>query len=160
MVANNTPALARNSMDGGISWPGKALLQLLSPGGHRGLSILIFHRVLRTPDPLFPGEVDEAEFTRQVSLLTRHFNVIPLLDAAPCRRARPASPLTTATPTMPKWRCRCCSAWARMPLFLSPPHFWTAGGCGTTPSSSWCAPRPAAASTPARWAWACTRWTR
>jgi peptidoglycan/xylan/chitin deacetylase (PgdA/CDA1 family) len=87
MVANNTPALARNSMDGGISWPGKALLRLLSPGGHRGLSILIFHRVLRAPDPLFPGEVDAAEFTRQVSLLTRHFNVIPLLDAVRHARA-------------------------------------------------------------------------
>ncbi|WP_229415885.1 hypothetical protein [Pseudoduganella armeniaca] len=32
----------------------KTLLSLLSPGGRRGLSILIYHRVLPRKDPLFP----------------------------------------------------------------------------------------------------------
>ena len=41
----------------------KPLLALLSPAGHRArLSVLIFHRVLPRPDPLFPGEIDAAGF--------------------------------------------------------------------------------------------------
>jgi peptidoglycan/xylan/chitin deacetylase (PgdA/CDA1 family) len=45
------------------------------------LSILIYHRVLAQPDPLFPGEVDAAAFDRQLSLLKRCFRVMPLLKA-------------------------------------------------------------------------------
>ncbi|WP_229483423.1 polysaccharide deacetylase family protein [Massilia horti] len=60
---------------------GKALMRMLSPGGQQGLSILIYHRVLDHPDPLFPGEVDRAEFDRQLRLLKSIFNVIPLPDA-------------------------------------------------------------------------------
>ncbi len=46
------------------------------------LSILIYHRVLARADPLFPAEVDGAVFERQVRLLKRFFNVIPLGEAA------------------------------------------------------------------------------
>lgn len=66
---------------------GKALMRMLSPGGARGLSILIYHRVLERPDPLFPGEVDQAEFDRQLRLLKSLFNVIPLPDAVRHMRA-------------------------------------------------------------------------
>lgn len=66
---------------------GKALMRVLSPGGSSGLSILIYHRVLTRPDPLFPGEVDQVEFNRQLGLLKSMFNVIPLLDAVHHLRA-------------------------------------------------------------------------
>jgi peptidoglycan/xylan/chitin deacetylase (PgdA/CDA1 family) len=64
----------------------KSLLALLSPGGQTGLSILIYHRVLPRKDPLFPGEVDAAEFSAQLGLLRSRFNVLPLLEAV--RRAK------------------------------------------------------------------------
>jgi peptidoglycan/xylan/chitin deacetylase (PgdA/CDA1 family) len=60
---------------------GRALTRLLSPGGKRGLSILIYHRVLPKKDPLFPGEVDAVDFDKQLSILKSSFNVIPLIDA-------------------------------------------------------------------------------
>ena len=60
---------------------GRALTRLLSPGGKRGLSILIYHRVLPKKDPLFPGEVDAADFDKQLGILKSCFNVIPLIDA-------------------------------------------------------------------------------
>ncbi|MDB5936849.1 MAG: polysaccharide deacetylase family protein [Massilia sp.] len=60
---------------------GKAMMRLLSPGGKHGLSIFIYHRVLPCKDPLFPGEVDSAEFDRDLRRIASMFNVIPLLDA-------------------------------------------------------------------------------
>ncbi|MED5612625.1 polysaccharide deacetylase family protein [Janthinobacterium sp. P210005] len=45
------------------------------------LSILIYHRVLARPDPLFPGEVDAALFQRQLRLLKRFYTPLPLDDA-------------------------------------------------------------------------------
>lgn len=45
------------------------------------LSILIYHRVLARPDPLFPAEVDRARFERQMGLLRRCFTVLPLAQA-------------------------------------------------------------------------------
>ena len=45
------------------------------------LSILIYHRVLARPDPLFPDEVDAGVFARHLGLLKRYFRVMPLLDA-------------------------------------------------------------------------------
>lgn len=57
-------------------------LQLLSPGGARGkLSILIFHRVLPQPDPLFPDEMHAARFDELCGWLAGWFNVMPLGDA-------------------------------------------------------------------------------
>jgi len=54
----------------------------LSPGGPRArLSVLIFHRVLPRPDPLFPGEPDAARFDWQLRLLKRWFDILPLPDA-------------------------------------------------------------------------------
>jgi peptidoglycan/xylan/chitin deacetylase (PgdA/CDA1 family) len=59
----------------------KSLLSLCSPGGKRGLSILIYHRVLPSKDELFPGEVDRQEFSDQMALLKSRFNVLPLAQA-------------------------------------------------------------------------------
>lgn len=51
----------------------------LSPGGARGgLSVLIFHRVLPTPDPLFPDEPDAARFAEILDWVGKTFNVLPL----------------------------------------------------------------------------------
>lgn len=51
-------------------------------GGQGRLSIFIFHRVLPHPDPLFPGEVDVADFDRMMGWITRWFRVLPLDHAA------------------------------------------------------------------------------
>lgn len=56
------------------------------------LSILIYHRVLPQPDPLFPGEVDAELFERHLRLLKRFFNVIPLLEATRHLRKRSLPP--------------------------------------------------------------------
>lgn len=59
------------------------LTSKLSPAGpHARLSILIYHRVLPVPDPLFPGEVDAAWFDAQMALVKDSFNVLPLGEAA------------------------------------------------------------------------------
>ncbi|MES2758030.1 MAG: polysaccharide deacetylase family protein [Pseudomonadota bacterium] len=60
---------------------GKGLMRVLSPGGAKGLSIFIYHRVLAHKDQLFPAEVDRHEFDHAVQLITSMFNVIPLIDA-------------------------------------------------------------------------------
>lgn len=55
---------------------------LLSPGGARGgLSILIFHRVLPSPDVLYPGEVDATRFDTLLGWLAASFSVLPLEQA-------------------------------------------------------------------------------
>jgi len=57
----------------------KHLGSWMAPGGRRGrLSILIYHRVLATPDPMRPGEVDAATFSWHIQLLARYFKVLPL----------------------------------------------------------------------------------
>lgn len=62
--------------------PSRALLSLFSPGGLRSrLAILIYHRVLPQPDPLFPGESDAETFDHQMRQLAGCFKIIPLLDA-------------------------------------------------------------------------------
>jgi len=66
-----------------MRWLGTVAAHLASSGGRRGrLSILIFHRVLMVPDPLRPGEPTVELFRWQMELLQRHFNVLPLAEAA------------------------------------------------------------------------------
>ncbi len=61
----------------------RAVYSALAPAGaHARLSTLIFHRVLATPDPLLPDEPNAEEFEHRMRWLQRHFNVIPLADAA------------------------------------------------------------------------------
>lgn len=58
------------------------LAKRLSPAGPGArLNILIFHRVLPEPDPLFPGETTVASFDSQMGLLQSLFNVLPLHEA-------------------------------------------------------------------------------
>jgi peptidoglycan/xylan/chitin deacetylase (PgdA/CDA1 family) len=60
----------------------RPLIGLLSPSGARArLSILIFHRVLSGPDPLYPEEVDRERFTTICRWLAGWFNVLPLDQA-------------------------------------------------------------------------------
>lgn len=55
---------------------------LLAPGRSRGrLAILIYHRVLAQPDPLYGDEVDRASFDWQMGLLARCFSVLPFNEA-------------------------------------------------------------------------------
>lgn len=55
----------------------------LSPrGADARLSILIYHRVLPAPDPLFPSEPTVATFDAHMAVLKAVFNVLPLAEAA------------------------------------------------------------------------------
>ena len=75
----------------------RLLNQALSPGGARGrLAILIFHRVLREPDPLLPSEPDAAWFEALMSDMRRWFNVIPLEEGARRLAARDLPPRALA----------------------------------------------------------------
>ena len=57
----------------------KALLNLLSPPGPNSrLSVLIFHRVLPEPDPLFPDEMHARRFDAMCGWLAAWFNMLPL----------------------------------------------------------------------------------
>jgi len=46
------------------------------------LAILMYHRVLSTPDPFHAGDVDALAFDWQLSVVKRYFNVLPLTEAA------------------------------------------------------------------------------
>ena len=59
----------------------KTALQLASSAGGTKLSILIFHRVLPEPDPIFPDELDARHFDQMMGWINSWFNVMPL-DAA------------------------------------------------------------------------------
>jgi peptidoglycan/xylan/chitin deacetylase (PgdA/CDA1 family) len=64
------------------------VFEQLSPAGARArLSVLIFHRVLPAPDPLFPGEVDAARFETQMRWVKQWFNVLPLTEAVALLRS-------------------------------------------------------------------------
>lgn len=60
----------------------RAALTTAATGADARLGILIFHRVLARPDPLFPHEVDAARFDRMMAAVKRTFNVLPLVQAA------------------------------------------------------------------------------
>ncbi len=47
----------------------------------RSIVILVFHRVLRDPDPMFPEAIDADRFERYMSILARRFNVLRLDEA-------------------------------------------------------------------------------
>lgn len=60
----------------------KPLLHCLSPAGVGArLSVLIFHRVLSDPDPLFPDEMHARRFDTLCGWLAAWFNVLPLDQA-------------------------------------------------------------------------------
>lgn len=69
----------------------------LSPGGRgAALSILIFHRVLATPDPLFPEQVDAARFDLILSWVRRCFTVLRLEQAIEMLKAGSLPPRALA----------------------------------------------------------------
>lgn len=56
-------------------------LATAAPAGADGcLSVLIYHRVLRAPDPLLPDEPTAGEFEQTMRWIRSTFNVIPLAD--------------------------------------------------------------------------------
>ena len=60
----------------------RQVFRLMSPAGGRGrLSILIFHRVVKSADPLFPELPDAAKFETILRWLKTWFNVLPLDQA-------------------------------------------------------------------------------
>ncbi len=60
----------------------RSLARVLSPGARGArLSILIFHRVLALPDPLFPELPDVRHFARLMGWVQRWFQVLPLATA-------------------------------------------------------------------------------
>ena len=74
----------------------KSLIQWASPTGARAhLSVLIFHRVLPEPDPLFPNEVHARRFDALCGWLASWFNVLPL-DQAVARLKAGALPARAA----------------------------------------------------------------
>lgn len=61
----------------------KPFLRALAPAGDRArLSVLIFHRVMATADPLRPGEPTAQAFEAQLRWVRAWFNVLPLSAAA------------------------------------------------------------------------------
>lgn len=54
---------------------------LADPLRGRGLSILLFHRVLPAADPIFPGELDAARFDALMRRVAARFRVLALADA-------------------------------------------------------------------------------
>lgn len=58
-----------------------ALRALSPPGAGARLSVLIFHRVLPAPDPLFPDEIDAARFTQVCAWARQWFQVLALDEA-------------------------------------------------------------------------------
>ena len=66
----------------------KPLFGWMSPAGAKArLSILIFHRVLPEPDPLFPQEMHARQFDAVCGWLANWFNILPLERAVPQLRA-------------------------------------------------------------------------
>jgi peptidoglycan/xylan/chitin deacetylase (PgdA/CDA1 family) len=60
----------------------KPFFTLMSPTGPKGrLSVLIFHRVLPEPDPLFPDEMHAQRFHAMCGWIKTWFNVLPLDQA-------------------------------------------------------------------------------
>jgi len=58
----------------------RAALDLVSPGGRRWLSVLIYHRVLPKPDPLLPGLIDVHAFSQQMATISSSFSLLPLRE--------------------------------------------------------------------------------
>lgn len=50
-------------------------------GPSASLLVLIYHRVLPTPDPMLPSEPDAAAFAQHLELFAKNFTVLPLREA-------------------------------------------------------------------------------
>ena len=57
-------------------------LHAVSPAGSGArLSVVLFHRVLAAPDPMFPDDIDQSRFRQICDWLAAWFNVLPLDQA-------------------------------------------------------------------------------
>jgi peptidoglycan/xylan/chitin deacetylase (PgdA/CDA1 family) len=60
----------------------RAVYRLAAPPGPGSrLTVMIFHRVLKEPDPLLPSEPDEQQFEARMRAVRAWFNVLPLAEA-------------------------------------------------------------------------------
>ncbi len=67
----------------------RSLFGVLAPGrANARLSVLVYHRVLPSADPLFPELPEEARFDAQMRWVRQWFNVLPLAEAVARLRAR------------------------------------------------------------------------
>ncbi len=71
----------------GLMPAAKAVMGAVDAFAGARLSIVIFHRVLPGPDPLFPGEMHAARFDALCAELARRFRVMTLRDAMAARHA-------------------------------------------------------------------------
>ena len=76
ILAASLPVAAR--ADGAWRY---VLSQLAPAGAVAKLSIVLFHRVLASPDPLFPGDPDAKRFDELCGWLAAWYQVLPLDDA-------------------------------------------------------------------------------
>ena len=77
----------------------RPFFHLRSPAGPKArLSVLIFHRVLPEPDPLFPDEIHASRFDELCGWLANWFNVLPL-DLAVARLQAGTLPARAASIT-------------------------------------------------------------
>jgi peptidoglycan/xylan/chitin deacetylase (PgdA/CDA1 family) len=60
--------------------------------GGRGLLVLIYHRVLAQPDPMFQGDVEAGRFAAHMELLATCFNPLPLSEALERLQSRSLPP--------------------------------------------------------------------
>jgi peptidoglycan/xylan/chitin deacetylase (PgdA/CDA1 family) len=67
-----------SSIESGLIHAAGALLS--RRGTRASLLVLIYHRVLPSPDPMLPSEPDAATFARHMDLLAENFTVLPLRD--------------------------------------------------------------------------------
>lgn len=77
--------------DRGVAHTARAVAWAANAARGSRLSTLIFHRVLREQDPIFPLELDARRFERLMSIVAKVFHVLPLQDAV-ARLARDELP--------------------------------------------------------------------
>jgi peptidoglycan/xylan/chitin deacetylase (PgdA/CDA1 family) len=71
-----------NGMEPRHRLPARAIASALSPRGSRArLAVFGYHQVLERRDPLRPGEPDQADFDRDLAVMTSVFTLLPLEEA-------------------------------------------------------------------------------
>jgi peptidoglycan/xylan/chitin deacetylase (PgdA/CDA1 family) len=105
-----------------------AVAAAASAGTTGRLSVLIYHRVLERPDPLFPDEVDARRFADQMALLSTAFNVIPLSEAVDRLVERRLPPRAVCVTFDDGYRDNCEVALPILARYRVPATFFVASG--------------------------------
>src|SRR5437762_5792628 len=92
------------------------------------LSVLIYHRVLDTTDPLRPSEPTGAEFELRMRWLKANFNVISLADAVAGLKSRALPPRALAITFDDGYRDNCQTAMPILTRLGLPATFFIATG--------------------------------